>query len=491
MKGGEKRPNIVVLFPDQLRALSLPLYGEHQIETPNIDRLASGGMVLDQAISNCPVCTPARAMLVTGRYPQTTGHLINTTRTRHSEISIADAFAHQGYRTAWVGKWHLHTGLWPALDRMPQHPDWVPQGRDRLGFQYWRAYNQHMVYFDGFVHKDDWNYERWDGYETNGLLNYGFEFMDEVCNSAKGSSDGAPTGKGGDNDPFLLFLSPHQPHFTPFEFAPPEYYERLPTDLTMPANVPPEMQDTSKDMYRHYLAMILAIDDMLGRLLDYLDAKGIADNTIVLFASDHGTQGGSQGVNPWSKKNPYESSIRIPGIVRYPKKIKPNSRSNALVSMVDLFPTLCGLAGIPVPRSVEGDDLSAALLINGNENGNGDSNDSAFIMNFSKWFDWFQTGAEWRGVRTQQFTYAKWLDGKAEYYDLVEDPLQMNNLAGRGAANEKRLESMLIDHQQRRCDELVACTEWKSWLDEQRRVVRNAFGELSHPESMPDWSLLH
>ena len=74
-----KRPNVVVLFPDQLRALSLPLFGEQQIETPNIDRLAADSLVLENAISNCPVCTPARAMLLTGRYPQTTGHLINTT----------------------------------------------------------------------------------------------------------------------------------------------------------------------------------------------------------------------------------------------------------------------------------------------------------------------------------------------------------------------------------------------------------------------------
>ena len=82
------KPNVIVIYPDQLRAQSLPLFGEHQIETPHIDRLASEGLSIDNAISNCPVCTPARAMLVTGRYPQTTGHLINTTRTRHSEISI-------------------------------------------------------------------------------------------------------------------------------------------------------------------------------------------------------------------------------------------------------------------------------------------------------------------------------------------------------------------------------------------------------------------
>jgi arylsulfatase A-like enzyme len=459
---------VVVLFPDQLRAQSLPLFGEQQIQTPNIDRLASEGMLLRQAISNCPVCTPARAMLVTGRYPQTTGHLINTTRTRHSEISVADAFAHRGYRTAWVGKWHLHTGLWPALDRMPQHPDWVPEGRDRLGFQYWRAYNQHMVYFNGFVHKDDWNYERWEGYETNGLLNYGFEFMDTTA-----------------DEPFLLFLSPHQPHYTPFDFAPTEYYERLPDHLALPANVPQSQQAASLDMYRHYLAMVLAIDDMLGRLLDYLDEKGLADDTIVVFASDHGTQGGSQGVNPWSKKHPYDASIRIPGIVRYPGSVPAGHETEQIFSMVDWFPTLCGLAGVPVPRSVEGADKSSVLR------GGPVHQDSAFIMNFSKWFDWFQDGAEWRGVRTGKYTYAEWLNGKVELYDLTTDPLQNDNLADADLPLEKALRELLRQHQARRMDELVPCTAWKGWLDDQRRVVRNAFGELSHPESGPDWSLLH
>ena len=462
------RPNVVVLFPDQLRAQSLPLYGEKQIHTPNIDRLASEGVLLENAISNCPVCTPARAMLVTGRYPQTTGHLINTTRTRHSEISIGDTFAHWGYRTAWVGKWHLHTGVWPALDRMPQHPDWVPEGRDRLGFEYWRAYNQHMVYFDGFVHKDDWNYERWDGYETDGLLKYGFEFMDAA----------------GD-DPFLLFLSPHPPHFTPFDFAPQKYYDRLPEDLVLPANVPDYQQAASLDMYRHYLAMVIAIDEMLGRVLNYLDDKGLADNTIVLFASDHGTQAGSQGVNPWSKKNPYDASIRVPGILRYPGSVAPGSRSQEIFTMVDFFPTLCGLAGLPIPRSIEGVDKSA--LVKG---GSAEHEDSAFIMNFSKWFDWFQDGAEWRGVRTKTHTYAKWLNGKTELYDLVADPLQVQNLAGTRPVEEASLQALLRMHQSRRNDELVACTAWKHWLDDQRRVVRNAFGELSHPESEPDWSLL-
>lgn len=466
----QRKPNVVVLFPDQMRAQSLPLYGEHQIDTPNIDRLASEGVVLDNAIANCPVCTPSRAMLVTGRYPQTTGHLINTTRTRHSEISIGDTFGHWGYRTAWVGKWHLHTGLWPAIDRLPQHPDWVPHGRDRLGFDYWRAYNQHMVYFDGFVHKGDWNYERWDGYETDGLLNYGFEFMDQAG-----------------EDPFLLCLSPHPPHYTPFEFAPASYYEKLPEDLRLPANVPDHQQAAAKDMYRHYLAMTLAVDDMLGRLLEYLDKKGLTDNTIVVFASDHGTQAGSQGVNPWSKKNPYDASIKVPGIIRFPRRIEAGNRSDAVMSMVDWFPTLCTLAGLPVPRSIEGHSRAQNLLSATTDT----DDDSAFIMNFSKWFDWFEDGAEWRGVRTRTHTYARWLNGRVELYDLQADPLQMTNLAGGGLSVERDMQERLNIHQSTRRDELVPCTAWKHWLDDQRRVVRNAFGELSHPESAPDWSLLH
>ena len=467
-----KKPNVVVLFPDQLRAQALPLFGESQIDTPNIDRLATEGVSVSNAIANCPVCTPSRAMLVTGRYPQTTGHLINTTRTRHSELSIADAFAHQGYRTGWVGKWHLHTGLWPALDRMPQHPDWVPEGRDRLGFDYWRAYNQHMVYFNGFVHAKDWNYERWDGYETDGLLNFGKRFIDDC----------------GD-DPFLLFLSPHPPHYTPFEFAPPQYYEALPKKLSLPPNVPEAQMEVSLEMYRHYLAMVLAIDDMLGQLLDFLDAKQLADDTIVLFASDHGTQAGSQGVNPWSKKNPYDASIHIPALFRWPGGLPKGTQVDSLLGMADIFPTLCELAGVPVPRSVEG--VSHAPWLLGDQKGSPVS--SQFLMNFSKWFDWMKDGAEWRGLRTPTHTYVERLDGRVELYDLEQDRWQKNNLASERnpAAVQKTLAAELLAQQQKRGDALVPCTEWSHWLDEQRRVVRNAFGELSHPESEPDWSLLH
>ena len=154
--------------------------------------------------------------------------------------------------------------------------------------------------------------------------------------------------------------------------------------------------------------------------------------------------------------------------------------------MVDWFPTLCGLAGLRVPRSIEGQDRSEILRNNGDvEQG------AAFIMNFSKWFDWFENGAEWRGVRTNTHTYARWLDGREQLYDLQEDPFQMNNLAGKDLSVQTSLQELLAHTQSLRNDELVPCKDWKHWLDEQRRVIKNAYGPLSHPESEPDWSLLH
>ena len=465
-------PNLLFLLTDQLRATSLPLFGETQIETPHIDALAAEGTLLTNSLSTCPVCTPARAMLLTGRHPQTTGHLMNSVRTRHSEISIGDAFARRGYRTGWVGKWHLHTGVWPAIDRMPQHPDWVPEGRDRLGFDYWRAYNQHMVYFDGFVQGDDWSYLRWEGYETEGLLKFAFEFMDDAADT-----------------PFCLFLSPHQPHYTPFQFAPERYYQGLPAELRLPANVPEAVRDESLEMYRHYLAMILALDDMVGSVREFLERSGRLDDTILVFSSDHGSQGGAHGTKPWLKKHPHDESLRVPTIVRYPGVIPAGVRCDAITTPPDFFPTLCRLSGLPVPRSVEGCDLSEAWR------GIPDAfeHEAVLLMNFSAAYDWLEDGMEWRGVRTPTHTYARWLDGTVELHDRRADPLEMENLAGRDGHRE--LEAGLEDRMQhlmaRRGDTFVPCTEWKDWFDAQRRVVKNAYGELSPPETCPDWSLLY
>jgi arylsulfatase A-like enzyme len=461
------RPNVLFILADQLRASSLPAYGESQIETPNLDKLAADGVTFTNTISSCPVCTPYRSMLLTGRHPQSTGHLINFMITRHDEIGIGDAFARAGYRTGWVGKWHLHTGSFPQING----PDYVPEGRDRLGFQYWRGYNFHTDYFDGTVNRDDWRYEHWEGYETDALARYAMEFMDEV----------------GD-EPFCVFVSPHQPHVTGGAFAPDKYYERLPEVLALPENVSEELRDTSLEAYRDYLAMTLTLDDMVGELLDYLDEKGLRENTLVVFTSDHGTQMGAQGWWPWNKKLPYEESLLVPMFVRLPGVFKAGTTCDALTAPVDFFPTLCGLCGVPAPRSIEGHDLSDAWQ----GKPGAFEQDAVFTMNFTKDYNHLQEGEEWRGVRTKTAAYAEWLSGLTELYDLVNDPLEQTNLAGRddAASLQAEMAARLAALMAKRGDRLEPCTTCADWYDDQRRVVRNAHGPLPDPEAEPDWSLL-
>ncbi|MBD3184476.1 sulfatase-like hydrolase/transferase [Candidatus Poribacteria bacterium] len=461
------KTNLLFVFADQLRASSLPVYGENQIETPNITRLAEQGVTFTNSISTCPVCTPYRSMLLLGRHPQTTGHIMNFVCTRHDEISIGDAFSHAGYKTGWVGKWHLHTGSFPQING----PDYVPEGRNRLGFQYWRGYNFHMDYFNGTVNIDDWRYQHWTGYETNALNQYAIEFMEGV----------------GDN-PFCLFISPHQPHFTPYDYAPKEYYKRLPDKLHLPENVPDDLMDRSLDVYRHYLAMTLALDDMMGELIDYLDRTGKSDNTLVVFTSDHGTQMGAQGWHPFQKKVPYEESLLIPMIIQQPGVFDNGGLCDTLTAPVDMFPSLCSLCDVPIPRTVEGYDLSGSWL--GEENSC--RQDAVLTMNFTKAYDFLVDGEEWRGVRTKDYSYSRWLNGTTELFDLRNDPLEMENLAGilKHRELEKQMESQLQELMTRRNESMIPCTDYGIWYDNQRRIIRNVYGELGDPEQPPDWSLL-
>jgi arylsulfatase A-like enzyme len=443
--------------------------GETQIETPNIDRLAAEGVNFTNALSTCPVCVPYRSMLVTGRHPQTTGHVVNMLCTRHSEIGIGDAFSRAGYRTGWVGKWHLHTGNYPSA---PDSADFVPAGRDRLGFEHWRAYNFHTLYFNGFIHGDEWKRERWEGYETTALNRYAFEFMD-----------------ADEERPFCLFVSPHQPHVTHDRFVPEEYYERLPEKIQPPPGVPAESHEGAVKMYREYLAMILTIDDMVGDMYRFLEERGLLENTLFLFGSDHGTEAGAHEVEaPWRKMRPYENCIRVPLIGRLPGVLEGGRECDALVTPVDLFPTLAGTAGVPVPRSVEGVDLSGVWR------GESDApeRDAALTMNFVGWMNDCVDGLEWRGARTKTHSYIRRRDGRSELYELASDPWQLHNLAGtpEHADLESTLSGRLDELLAERNDEFLAGSAYADWFDEQRRVIRNAHGELSHPETIPDWSLL-
>ncbi len=472
-----RRPNILFVLADQLRAISVPVYGRGGARMPNLERMAAEGVVFTQALSTCPLCTPYRAMLLTGRHPQTTGHVVNFVQTRHDEISVADAFNRAGYRTGWVGKWHLGVGHFPVPHL--QGPEYIPQGRDRLGFEYFRAYNYRTEYFNGWVGLDDWNAERWEGYETDGLLKYAFEFLDRS-----------------DTRPFCLFVSPHQPHQSDRRPTVPEaYYARAPEDAWLPPNVAERDRPRARAMLRDYHAMAAAVDDMLGALLRRLEASSRGRDTLVVFTSDHGATGGGHGYDPWCKKQPYEEAIRVPLVARWTGRLRAGGACDALVTPVDLFPTLCGLAGAPAPRSVEGLDLSRAWR---GEPG-GPSQDAVLTMDFSAHPDFAVAEDDprrkphyepWRGARTPRHHFIRWLSGREALYDLEADPWQRNNLAAEPPcatlrrAMEERLQSLLA----RRGDCLQSGAAYADWFDARRRIVRNAFGPLPPPESPPDGS---
>jgi arylsulfatase A-like enzyme len=170
-----------------------------------------------------------------------------------------------------------------------------------------------------------------------------------------------------------------------------------------------------------YYAHITALDQQVGRILTELDQQGLTENTLVVFTSDHGDMLWSHMLK--NKQLPYEESIHIPLIMRLPGQLNPGQRSDLLISVVDFAPTLLGLLNVPVPESMEGMNLSAHIQGNDSK-----QPQSVFINNYAA-FDQARGYQPWRGVRTSQYTYARWRHGTAVLFDLQNDPYQMKNLA--------------------------------------------------------------
>jgi len=225
-----------------------------------------------------------------------------------------------------------------------------------------------------------------------------------------------------------------------------------------------------------YFAVLANADENFGRLLKYLDESGLADNTIVVFTSDHGEMLASQG--RYNKMVPYSEAVDVPLIVRWPKHIRPGSKSEAIYTPMDHLPTLASLCGLAVPDIVNGKDLSGQVLGKG-----GAEHDAALMMNYVSHWDYPESGTEWpewRGVRTRQHTYVRWLNGAEELYDNAADPYQMRNLFdGRSGPEElgrmrSRLKDLLADAQ----DAFPPGTAYRQWFTSERNMVRNAAGKV-------------
>jgi len=422
------KPNIVLIFADQLRSMELGCYGGKQIPTPNMDRLAAQGVRLTHAISTYPICSPFRAMLMTGLYPMRNGMVCNDHLLRPGVPSLALACRSAGYQTAYIGKWHLDGG---------SRTDYIPPER-RLGFQHFLALECTHNYFKSKYFADDSDQPRyWEGYDAEAQTHAAQDYVREHAKK----------------EPFLLCLAWGPPHDA--YVAPKKYLDRLkPADIVFRTNVaeraladalrehprvnlPPEYaesrqrhrewldnEDTLRRATVGYLAATMALDDYLGELLKTLTEAGILDNTIIVFTSDHGDCLGSHRF--YGKDTPFEEAISIPMLIRYPAKIPPGSKAETLFSPVDIMPTVLGLAGIDCPK-VDGLDLSRTIAGRAK-----DPREAVLLMGMTHFCNASVINGMdvWRGVRTPRHTYVRYEDGTPWLlYDNVADPFQMRNLA--------------------------------------------------------------
>jgi arylsulfatase A-like enzyme len=404
-----RRPNVLFVMADEWRAQAFGFAGDPNVHTPTIDRFAGQSVNFEQAVSGCSVCCPSRASLMTGQYPLTHGVYINDVPLEPQGVTLGEAFRQAGYHTGYIGKWHLYGS---PDGRYGRREAYIPPEK-RFGFEYWKAaectheYN-HSFYYEG----NDSTKEYWPGYDAVAQTEDACRFVREYARSA---------------DPYFLVLSWGPPH-EPLDGAP-ERYRALYRDraIRLRPNVPAHLQAQAIEELRGYYAHIAALDDCFNRLLDTLQATGTAADTIVVFTSDHGDMIRSQGLR--HKLYPWEESIRIPLLMRYPGKLgSVGRRSVAPINSPDIMPTLLGLSGIPVPPGVQGTDYSG---VKPHTQGAVPTR-SAFLNLPVPITSALTYGiAEYRGVRNSRYTYVRSIKGPWLLYDNHHDPYQMHNLCGR------------------------------------------------------------
>lgn len=434
----DNRPNIIILLADQLRASSVGYIGEEPVLTPHLNALSMESANFTTAVSVLPVCTPYRGSLITGRTPLSTGLVLNDIALSTDERSLGLVLKDAGYDTAYIGKWHLNG---------KNRKSWVPPGPLRQGFDYWAAANfdhnyDSSIYFEG----DSPEPKVWEGFDAEAQTSKAINYLRTRGNSK----------------PFCLVLSWGPPHH-PYRVVADKYMAMYSADdLPVRPNCP---SPPRADLHGYY-AQTTFLDDMVGRIVAEMSRLDLADDTILLFSSDHGDMLGSQGV--FKKQWPWDESIKVPFLLRYPRKIPVARAFDFPISVIDIMPTLLGLAGVAVPSCVEGLNLAARI-----EGKVDDTPTSALLMNpcpFSigdpRGPDQFPTlngmRMEYRGVRTARHTYIRTIDKPWLLYDNVEDPYQLRNLIDEPGHQDlaAELESEMRTHMDRLDDRFLSKEEY-------------------------------
>lgn len=392
-----RRPNIVVILSDDHRFDAMRCAGDPRLETPGFDRLAAGGVRLRNAFVTTSLCSPSRASFLTGCYAHRHGVCHNEFRDPAESLPLFPELLQQaGYETAFIGKWHM-----------------LRRATPRRGFDHWLSFNGQGEYF-----RNTWNedgvWSRTETYVTD-------ELTDRAVNWLQRPHD----------KPFLLYLS-HKAVHTPLVPAP-RHVNRYATTDFRPYDDPHDRLDLKPRWtdqaavadpvaeIRNYHRCALALDESVGRVLDELRRLGLEDDTVVVYTSDNGALQGEHG-GLWDKRAAYEPSIRIPWLMRYPRRIDPGTTCDAMVLNLDLAPTLLELAGVAAPSLMQGSSCLPQL--------GGAAGREEFLYEYFRELGQVPTCL---AVRTRDWKYVTYPDAPGlvtELYDLGADPGELFNLAG-------------------------------------------------------------
>jgi arylsulfatase A-like enzyme len=352
------QPNILLIYVDDLGYGDLGSYGHAVIQTPNIDKLAADGMSFTSNYSPSALCSPSRAGLMTGRTPYRTGIQSWISHDsgvflRDEEITLAELLSGEGYETVHIGKWHLNSDL--GSDTEPQPTE--------QGFDYYYGHNAFQIptnHNPTNVYRGKTLLPQQSGYTADIYANEAIRWLENRNESA----------------PFFMYLAMAEPHTS---FANPPEYNAMYESYTRGdvVAIPNGQKDPPKEMLvprgpGEYYANITYMDAQIGRVLQWLDAHDVYDETVVVFSSDNGPVT-SQWINWWEvnahgstggfkgrKHFLYEGGIRVPAIIRFANTVEPGSVSDAPIVGMDWFVTLANIGGAEVPtdRSIDGIDIS-------------------------------------------------------------------------------------------------------------------------------------
>ncbi|MGB7345352.1 MAG: sulfatase [Pirellulaceae bacterium] len=427
-----RQPNVLFIAVDDL-ACSMGCYGDLVAKTPHIDRLAASGVRFDRAYNQLPLCNPTRASVMTGLRPDTI-KVYDLDRHFRDEVpdvvTLSQAFQKAGYFAARVGKiYHYNVPASIGTDGFDDPPSWNqtinPKGRDKT--------DEAMV-FNAEPHRQISGALSWlaadgeDDEQTDGMI------ATEAIKLMQQKKDAS----------FFLGVGFFRPH-TPY-VAPKKYFDMYPVDeLRLPYAPPGDRDDIPTAAFAHncpvpnysldeptlikatqaYYACVSFVDAQVGRLLTALDELNLADDTIVVFWSDHGYHlGEHNGV--WQKRTLFEQAARAPLIIRAPGRNGNGTACPRIVEFVDIYPTLMGLAGIPSPRELEGRQL-LPLLDDPIRSWDG----VAVTQVLRPADDRLASQVMGCSIRTERWRYTEWAEGKegVELYDHHADPMEFDNLA--------------------------------------------------------------